>query len=382
MIQFTGQCPATGTTPPSRLSVCHLAQGRIDLNQSCCSSVRNLFARLHIQPYRLPLKAPWPAAVGGCRQEVEGWLLRLTDDDFTGHGDCCPLPEAGTENRQAAADALADLPATLVSRTDLIALLDTLETTPAVRCALETAWLDLESRKRRLPLRKLLHADASDTVAVNHFGGRACKARNLRLPNRSVVKFKLGSRDWQEECRCLEKWVAIHPGIRLRLDVNGVWEERQARAAFEILEALPVDLIEEPLRRPTLDGLARLQAATTIPLALDESLHVLGTDVVLDHKPVSTLVIKPAAVGGLLRSWDLARRALTAGLRVIITSMGESAVGVAATAQLAAAVEALAPGEHHGLATSTWLARDLAAPPPIQNGRMMLDHRIGTGVTP
>jgi len=93
-------------------------------------------------------------------------------------------------------------------------------------------------------------------------------------------------------------------------------------------------------------------------------------------------VIKPAALGGLLRSWDLVRRALTAGLRVIITSMGESAVGVAATAQLAAAIAALSPGEYHGLATSEWLARDLTTPPPIENGRMVLNHRPGIGVTP
>ena len=271
------------------------------------------------------------------------------------------------------------LPPTFQSPNEIETLLTRLEQTPAVRCALETALLDLQCRLEGRPLRQRLHPAAPDTVAVNALGGSVCQPR-LPEPPWPVLKLKLGHRSWREELACLEKVVEDQPGIRLRLDVNGAWNQAQARAALKALEKFPVDLVEEPLRHPGLKALARLQAHTALPLAVDESLHRLGVYRVLARPPVRALVIKPLAVGGLRRAFALSRRAARSGIRTVITTLGESAVGVAATAQLAAAVEVLAPGEVHGLATSAWLARDLATPPPVDQGKMILNQWPGTGI--
>ena len=340
-----------------------------------------MFARLHISRYSLPLTASWPGA-GQAHHRIDGWLLTLTAPDGTrGRGDCFPLPACGTENRSLASATLAGLPTAFPTPEKVDDLLDRLHRTPAVRCALDTALLDLQCRLEGRPLRQRLHPAAANSVAVNALGGPACDAR-MPDPAWPVVKLKLGHRAWRRELDCLEKLVTERPGIRLRLDINGAWNQAQARAALKTLEKFPVDLVEEPLAKPGLATLTRLQAHTSLTLAMDESLHRLGVNRVLARPPVRALVVKPLAVGGLRRAFALCRRAIRAGLRVIITTAGESAVGVVATAQLAAAVEALAPGETHGLATSSWLARDLAAPPPIIGGRMVLSHQPGIGVSP
>ena len=48
-------------------------------------------------------------------------------------------------------------------------------------------------------------------------------------------------------------------------------------------------------------------------------------------------------------------------------------------AHLAAAI---APDMAHGLATSSWLARDVASAPAIENGRLLLPAAGGLGLVP
>ena len=63
----------------------------------------------------------------------------------------------------------------------------------------------------------------------------------------------------------------------------------------------------------------------------------------------------------------------------MVTSVVDSAIGVAAAAQLAAA---LGGTQAHGLATGAWLAADVAAPLPIENGMLKLPEGAGLGVVP
>jgi L-alanine-DL-glutamate epimerase-like enolase superfamily enzyme len=91
-------------------------------------------------------------------------------------------------------------------------------------------------------------------------------------------------------------------------------------------------------------------------------------------------VLKPAGLGGLRASHALAGRARAAGMTCVATTALDSAVGVAAAAHLAAAVDF--GGLAHGLSTADWLARDVAQPLVVRAGWMDLGGTIGLGVTP
>ena len=341
--------------------------------------------RLGLYPYRLPLRRPWRTA-RGVLHERAGWLVRAESDGAVGCGDCAPLPEAGTESAGQAMQRLRHwCERTGEGIAGLLAALDAESgAAPAADCALETALLDLSARREGLPLRRLLAPTALDRPAVNAMLGAAATlesravevalARGFR-----VLKLKLGTGPIAEELRRIQAAAALLPaGANLRLDANAAWDADTAAACIAQLAALPIDCLEEPLAVPDDAALGRLQAAAPFSLALDESLAGRA-DLDPSRLPVRRLVLKPAAVGGLRRTLHLAARAQAAGREVVVTSLVESAAGLWATAQLAAASGSTLA---HGLATAGWLEADLGAPPAIAQGRIDLPYAAGSGFTP
>jgi L-alanine-DL-glutamate epimerase-like enolase superfamily enzyme len=169
--------------------------------------------------------------------------------------------------------------------------------------------------------------------------------------------------------------------VRLRLDANGAWPASTARAVLRSLAGMPVESVEEPLAEPEVPQLARLRAASPVPIALDESLAHLGDEAVVALRPVDRVVLKPMARGGLRRALHFVRRAEAAGLECVVTTTVDSAVGTLAAAHLAAALPQ-AGQLAHGLATSGWLARDVAAVPAVRGGCLRLASGPGLGVEP
>jgi o-succinylbenzoate synthase len=340
--------------------------------------------RITLHPYRLPLTGAWPGSRQENLQLRRGWIIQLYAEQVRGMGDCAPMGGTGTESFPEAETLLktwCNRPAT-----DLHELLSGLEglraSRPAACHALETAILDILARQSGRSLRELLCPTASSRILVNDMAGDACSADPAHSTENGyrIIKLKLGNKDAEEEINCLQKFCrALPAGIKLRLDANGAWQQDTASRVLEKLEGLPVESLEEPLTSADLDTLGHLQESTSVPLALDESLSRFPFDEVLDSN-LPRLVIKPAVQGGLMHSYHLAERAAAAGKQCIVTSVVESAVGVHAACQLAAAMDRLFPGLAHGLATSTWLQKDIASPPQLEAGFILLSRSPGLGV--
>lgn len=331
-------------------------------------------AAARLVPYRLPLRRPWVAA-SATLTERRGWLIELTNDDgITGWGDCAPLPssgEAGLTHCLAALERLIQTRAPDASDP------------PEVRWAFETAVFDIEAKRRGLPLARLLGAE-NLAVPVNAAlgpldDGCAERASAAVAQGFAIGKIKVGIAPVEEElARLRELATALKGRLRLRLDANRAWSDSNAECMLTGIADLPIDGVEEPLATPSCAALARLQEAVPYPLAVDESLPTLGLDELLSSRAVQRFVIKPARIGGMSSTLDLAKQAREAGVEVVLTSVVDSAVGVTAAAHLAAALG----GPAHGLATSGWLAEDVAATPPIENGQMLLANAPGLGLCP
>jgi L-alanine-DL-glutamate epimerase-like enolase superfamily enzyme len=87
-------------------------------------------------------------------------------------------------------------------------------------------------------------------------------------------------------------------------------------------------------------------------------------------------VIKPAVLGGVATTLGVAERLGCLGIEIVITGILDSAAGLWATTQVAAAVDSPLA---HGLATGTWLAQDLGPPPAPRAGRLHLPDCPGSG---
>lgn len=305
-------------------------------------------------PYTLPLKRPWLTSKGKIT-ERQGRLLRLrTSDGRYGWGDSAPLPEFGIS--ESAANAFAE----------------------------ESAHLDLVARQASQPLCQWLSGDApvADLAVNGNLGTLSDSTPAMLAPAAaqgfSVVKIKVGINPVREEIARLHQLASSSaPEVSWRLDANCAWNLADAQAFISGCVDLPIEGLEEPLANPDRTALGRLQSLAPWPIALDESTQLVD-DAFFRHPFVRRLVIKPAR-HGLLGSVELALRAQAAGIETVVTSGLESACGLAACAQLAAAI---APESVHGLMTADWLAADTGMSNPILKARMQLPASNGIGFTP
>ncbi len=332
------------------------------------------------QPYALALRRPWTSA-RGTTSERTGWLLRLRDDHGRlGFGDCAPLPGAGTETHDGARQMLEQAAAAMRGKpvtTALESLPTAPSATPAVRCACETALLDLQARAHNLPLHQLLARGSSPGVRVNAMIGAYRDwpelAQRAVDAGFDVLKLKIGTVAPATELTALHSLMAQLPlNIRLRLDVNRGWSLATARSILPALDDSRIEAVEEPASDASGAQLRALQAAVPFAIALDESLHRGG----IGALPVRRQVLKPMAVGGLL---PIIALAADNEHETVVTTSVDSAIGVRAACHVAAALD---NGLAHGLATSDWLHTDFAPPLPIARGLLHLPASAGLGLDP
>lgn len=123
---------------------------------------------------------------------------------------------------------------------------------------------------------------------------------------------------------------------RIRVDSNMAWTEAEALAAMPGLARAGAACFEQPLAADELDGMARLVAATGLPVMADESVHdAASLERVIAARAATAVNVRIAKCGGLVASLARCRRASEAGLTLQIgCQVGE-------TSQLSAAQLAL-----------------------------------------
>lgn len=343
-------------------------------------------AAVRIHPYSLPLVRPWMGASATMARRQGALVAVTTDGGVTGWGDCAPLPSTGDSGLSTTTAALADSARGLPG-SELTAALHSIArlTSPEACWALETALLDAQARISGLPLSRHLAAAARDRVAVNAALGPldaecVAQARHALDQGYAIAKIKVGLAPVAAEIDALREVVTATDGrLRIRLDANRAWSDGDARELLTAIRDLPIDGVEEPLANPSPQRLASLQARLPFAIAVDESLSALGLGPLIEHRSIRRLVLKPARFGGLRRVLDIAAECAGSGIDLVLTSVVDTAVGVTAAAHLASALPRAAV---HGLATTGWLAEDVAPAPLIAAGELRLPQGPGLGIEP
>ncbi|MFB3908124.1 MAG: o-succinylbenzoate synthase [Candidatus Eisenbacteria bacterium] len=355
-------------------------------------------------PYVLRLREPVVTARGAWQERRGFWVVLLDEQGGHGIGEVAPLPGFGTETEEEAAAALdrlrgerrADPHPQKIEKT-LESWDVTRERTPALCAGLELALLDWAGRCAGLPIAEILATAPCREVPVNALlasgdpGALASAAAAAIAAGYGTLKVKVGGRAIEEDVRRLEAVRRAAGGAvsaRLRADANGSWSVDEARAACHRLAGLDLEYIEDPVA--TAEDLDALRAGWAggqppVPIAADALASTPGrARALLRSHAIDVLVLKPAVLGGIRLAERLALDAIAAGLRVVVTSALDSAVGTAGALHLACALPPSSDTERpvaHGLATAGLFeempAEGLPAP---ADGRMRLPDGAGHGV--
>jgi L-Ala-D/L-Glu epimerase len=289
--------------------------------------------RVESRPVEARLRAPFVTSRGAIRS-VSLQLVSLTDDDgVVGHGD---------------------------------------EVRPHHGAGLDIARWDLAGRRAGQPVWQLLGAadapavEVNATIAADDLDAVRRSASDARGAGFRCVKVKVGLDDDVDRVAAVRE--AGGPEMAIRLDANGAWSVEQAIASMRELEPFGIELCEQPAADA--DGCARVAAASSVAVSLDES----APDA-LDRRVCDAVCLKVARFGGITGVIEAARRARQAGYRVYLASMLDGPLGIAAALHAAAAIQ---PDYACGLATLS-LFEGRTDPLPASDGRIGLPVGPGLG---
>lgn len=334
---------------------------------------------------RVPFRRPFLTAVGMWLHR-EAWIVRVrAPDGRIGLGEAVLEPDARevaeTVLRRLVRDAADRARTGDVPSAEELAL----HGAPgrALAAALDAARLDLGAGA---VIGSTRPAGPDDGTVVNGtipFGGPAAGAEAALQAieaGYATLKLKAGAEretaDLVAQVRAVR--AAVGPDVRLRLDVNGAWDLPTATERLEAVAHLDLEYVEQPLPPEDVDAMAELRRQVDVRLAVDESIESLrAARAVLAAGAADVLVVKPARVGGPAGVLEIAAIAAAAGVPVVVSTLFETGVGVAAALAAARLLPPVVAGPFagrelaHGLATAGLLEHDLLEGPlVVERGRM------------
>src|SRR5437763_15695851 len=120
--------------------------------------------------------------------------------------------------------------------------------------------------------------------------------------------------------------------MTIRMDANGALSVDEAVAALDALAPFGVELCEEPVHG--LEAIARVTAASAVPIALDETAAAPGA---LECRVCDAACLKVALCGGISGLLRRIAAARATGYRVYLASALDGPLGIAAALHAAAA---------------------------------------------
>jgi L-alanine-DL-glutamate epimerase-like enolase superfamily enzyme len=261
----------------------------------------------------------------GTRTEIHVVTAEIRDGDHVGRGECTPYPRYGESVEGVMAEIEAMAPA-LAGGLDRAAL--QMEMKPgAARNALDCAFWDLEAKRAGRPAWALagLPEPCPVITAYTLSLGPPDKMRVAAAENshRPLLKIKLGGEDDIVRLRAVREGA---PNARLILDANEGWTLDAYAAIAPELNALGVEMVEQPL--PAADDSALEGAARPVALCADESCHDRATlDALVGRYDM--INIKLDKTGGLTEALALKADAEAKGLKIMVGCMMATSLAMA-----------------------------------------------------
>ena len=244
----------------------------------------------------------------------------------------------------------------------------------SARAALDIALHDLAGKIAGLPVCKLLGTKGrplpptSLTIPIAEPGAMLDRVRSLA--DHPSLKVKVG---FDGDVEFISAMRAAFTGA-IRIDANEGWSADEAIERLKELERFDIELCEQPIKAHNHEDMARVTAATSIPVFADEDVST-AEDVVALKGVVDGVNLKLRKTGGLREMGAAIQTARACGLGVMIGCDLDTGIAVTAGAHIAGLVDLV------DLDGPTLLAEDPFPGLAYDKGRMILPDVPGLGVT-
>lgn len=192
------------------------------------------------------------------------------------------------------------------------------------QAALEMALMDLNGKALGVPAHRLLGGAVRDTLELNGWIGieepetAAATALDFWKRGYRSAKVKVGTEVEADRDRVAAVRAAV-PDMTIRVDGNEGYDVETAIRLARAIAPYRIALLEQPVPRKDLQGLARLRRAIDIPVMADEAIEGLDTLVSVIRLEAADIVkVKVMKQGGLLRCLRAIDMAEAARMRCVI----------------------------------------------------------------
>ncbi len=213
----------------------------------------------------------------------------------------------------------------------------------SAKAAIDMAIYDGLAKQAGLPLYQYLggyrHQLETDyTVSVNRPLEMAEDAKQYAAEGFQTLKVKVGKDDIHTDIQRIKRIrEKVGPDIQIRLDANQGWTWKEAITAIRKMEALNIELIEQPVPKEDIEGLRRVTEATDTLIMADESIFSFHDAIkVLETRSCDLINLKLMKSGGIKEALKINALAEAYGVQCMVGSMIESKLGITAAAHFAA----------------------------------------------
>lgn len=254
---------------------------------------------------------------------------------------------------------------------------------PSIQFGLEQAFLSLKS-KDKFELFPSQFTRGEKSIPINGLvwmGEKEFMKNQIKEKLKagfSCIKMKIGAIDFDTEIELLKsiRKEFSSKEIELRVDANGAFNPKNALEKLQILSALEIHSIEQPIKQGQVNEMAQLCAKTPLPIALDEELiGVFSSEEkqqLLETIQPQYIILKPSLIGGFAGSKEWIKFAEQTNCGWWITSALESNIGLNAIAQFTTVLQSDLP---QGLGTGGLFTNNFESPLEVNNGTLQYNSK-------
>lgn len=310
--------------------------------------ITEVLAESKMLPYK---DSNWKIATGSISGAMMIFVHISTDEGYVGHG--CTTTGAfflSGESEVSVVNVINEVFSKLIigrnpfDIEDIMKILDKrVILNYRAKAGIDIALHDLVGQILKVPIRSIMGNSTYKKIPVMRMVSikdpkdMAKDASLLVDQGYKALKIKIGEDHKIDLHRISEIRNAIAEDVTLTVDINQAYSPKNAVRLINELEQYDVAMIEQPVNKEDIIGMAYVRQRVNIPIEADESVLTLANAAqVIERKAVDFISIKPVKVGGLNKAKKIAALCEAFNVGCVVGTVAGSQMIDAANAQFIA----------------------------------------------